>query len=193
MRRPLSYKNQSIDLLCKSMGWFLHDRDLSHERVKKIFLHLKWIECQGFEICFLKHDYLSNLKFISKFSQWFSSSWKYWSCKFNQLTDTVSHTSSSLPFEPLLLLHVMIGTNINKRFGPVHWEIEIRSLPLTILRELTVLCSLFAFEWCANLACILFNLRGSRLHFDITFEMSVLYRTLETFYSSFSLVNSTLF
>ena len=32
-RRSLSYRNQSIDLLCKSMGWFLYDRDLHHERV----------------------------------------------------------------------------------------------------------------------------------------------------------------
>ena len=30
----LSYKNQSIDLQSKSMGWFLYDRDLRHERVK---------------------------------------------------------------------------------------------------------------------------------------------------------------
>ena len=30
---PLSYRNQSIDLLCKSMDWFLYDNDLRHERV----------------------------------------------------------------------------------------------------------------------------------------------------------------
>ena len=33
-RRPLSYRNQSIDLLCKSMDWFLYDNDPHHERVK---------------------------------------------------------------------------------------------------------------------------------------------------------------
>ena len=33
-RRPLSYSNQSIDLLYKSMDWFLYDNDLVHERVK---------------------------------------------------------------------------------------------------------------------------------------------------------------
>ena len=32
-RRSLSNRNQSIDLLCKSMGWFLCDRDLRHERI----------------------------------------------------------------------------------------------------------------------------------------------------------------
>ena len=32
-RRPLSYRNQSIDLLCKSMDWFLYDNGLHHERV----------------------------------------------------------------------------------------------------------------------------------------------------------------
>ena len=33
-RRPLSYRNQSIDLQSKSMNWFLYDRGLRHERVK---------------------------------------------------------------------------------------------------------------------------------------------------------------
>ena len=32
-RRSLSYRNQSIDLLSKSMGWLLYDRVLGHERV----------------------------------------------------------------------------------------------------------------------------------------------------------------
>ena len=32
--RPLSYRNQSIDLLCRSMDWFLCDTDFRHERVK---------------------------------------------------------------------------------------------------------------------------------------------------------------
>ena len=32
-RRPLSYRNQSIDLLCKSMDWFLYHNGLRHERV----------------------------------------------------------------------------------------------------------------------------------------------------------------
>ena len=35
-RRPLSYRNQSIDLLRKSMDWFLYDNGLRHERVKRM-------------------------------------------------------------------------------------------------------------------------------------------------------------
>ena len=35
-RRPLSYRNQSIDLLRKSMDWFLYDNGLRLERVKMI-------------------------------------------------------------------------------------------------------------------------------------------------------------
>ena len=31
--RSLSYRNQSIDLLCKSMDWFLYNRDFRHEKV----------------------------------------------------------------------------------------------------------------------------------------------------------------
>ena len=34
--RPLSYRNQSIDLQSKSMDWFLYDNNLLHERVKRI-------------------------------------------------------------------------------------------------------------------------------------------------------------
>ena len=30
----LTYRNQSIDLLSKSVEWFLYDRDFLHERVK---------------------------------------------------------------------------------------------------------------------------------------------------------------
>ena len=32
----LSYRNQSIDLLYKSMDWFLYDKDIRHESVKGI-------------------------------------------------------------------------------------------------------------------------------------------------------------
>ena len=34
--RPLSYRNQSIDLWIKSMDWFLYDNGLRHERVNRI-------------------------------------------------------------------------------------------------------------------------------------------------------------
>ena len=33
-QRPLSYRNQSIHLLCKSMDWFLYDNGIRHECVK---------------------------------------------------------------------------------------------------------------------------------------------------------------
>ena len=33
-RRPISYKNQSIDLRSKSMDWFLYDNGLCHKRIK---------------------------------------------------------------------------------------------------------------------------------------------------------------
>ena len=38
-RRPLSYRNQSIDLLRKSVDWFLYDYGLRDERVNKIILN----------------------------------------------------------------------------------------------------------------------------------------------------------
>ena len=46
-RRSLSYRNMSTDLLCKSMDWFLYDKDLRHEIVKA---HAK----EEFVVCTLK-------------------------------------------------------------------------------------------------------------------------------------------
>ena len=45
-RKYSSYRNQSTDLLCKLMSWFLHNMDLRHESVK-----LRWT----FQISFLKY------------------------------------------------------------------------------------------------------------------------------------------
>ena len=39
-RRPLSYRNQSIDLKSKSMNWFLYDNSLCHERIKRFRIFL---------------------------------------------------------------------------------------------------------------------------------------------------------
>ena len=36
-RRPISYRNQSIELWSKSMDWFLYDISLRHESVKPWF------------------------------------------------------------------------------------------------------------------------------------------------------------
>ena len=41
-RRPLSYRNQSIDLQSKSMDWFLYDNGLRHERVKQPIIATGW-------------------------------------------------------------------------------------------------------------------------------------------------------
>ena len=37
-RRSLSNRNHSIDLLCKSVEWFLYDRDLRRDRVKSVLV-----------------------------------------------------------------------------------------------------------------------------------------------------------
>ena len=53
LRRPLSYRNQSIDLLCNSMDWFLYNRNLRCNRVnpkmyinsRNKFSHVQyWVE-----------------------------------------------------------------------------------------------------------------------------------------------------
>ena len=35
-RRPLSYRNKSMYLLCKSIDWFLYDNGLRHERINSV-------------------------------------------------------------------------------------------------------------------------------------------------------------
>ena len=57
----LSYRNQSIDLFCKSMYWFLY-RDLRHERFKTLFINIHWEPC----LHVIKH----NLFFFVFFSIW---------------------------------------------------------------------------------------------------------------------------
>ena len=48
--RFLSYRNLSIDLLCKSMDWFLYDRNLRHERDKPIEWLNKLFWCTHLEV-----------------------------------------------------------------------------------------------------------------------------------------------
>ena len=45
-RRSLSYRNQSIDLLCKLMDWFLYYRDLCYEKVN-LFRAQRQLRCRG--------------------------------------------------------------------------------------------------------------------------------------------------
>ena len=42
-RRPLSYRNKSIDLQSKSMDWFPYDSSLRRERVKSMLFHISCI------------------------------------------------------------------------------------------------------------------------------------------------------
>ena len=62
-RRPLSYRNQSIDLRIKSMDWFLYDNGLRHERVKVVFTSF-YISIRGSIDCIW--NYILTL-FISNF------------------------------------------------------------------------------------------------------------------------------
>ena len=55
-RRPLSYRNQSINLRSKSMNWFLYDNGLRHERVKEDSVEPFRLIYRDFE--YLKHDLL---------------------------------------------------------------------------------------------------------------------------------------
>ena len=50
-QRSLSQRNQSIDLLCKSMDWFPYDKDLRHENVKalKVIINIPYSSLNCFQ------------------------------------------------------------------------------------------------------------------------------------------------
>ena len=52
-QRPLPYRNQSIDLLNKSIDWFLYDNGLRHERVNSGILIIIYFS-KNFMILFFK-------------------------------------------------------------------------------------------------------------------------------------------
>ena len=62
-----SYRNQSIDLLCKSVNWFLYERDLPRERGKtffachtrKVFPYMLWSRIRLF--CFSVWVFFMNI------------------------------------------------------------------------------------------------------------------------------------
>ena len=62
-RRPISYRNQSIDLLCKSMDWFLYDIGLRYERVKKVLRIIFRSNCSEL---FCKKGVLKNFAILLK-------------------------------------------------------------------------------------------------------------------------------
>ena len=62
-QRPLSYRNQFIDLLCKSMDWFLYDNGLRHERVK----------CRPCCLRCLLLMFLLSITSMLRFNKWFTN------------------------------------------------------------------------------------------------------------------------
>ena len=71
-RRPI-YRNQSIDLLCKSVDWFLYDIGLRRERVKKQF---NWnLHCE-INVKLIFHEILWRENF-TVYPSLYENQWKY--------------------------------------------------------------------------------------------------------------------
>ena len=116
-RRSLSYRNQSIDLLYKSMHWFLYDRDLRHERVKhphaeaysepcqifvmdcfaKIVSAMNYIHKTLYLRCLTEFRILSCLKEIVKKRSQLKAIW--WSLRFNIFTIYMAQKKSKWTYE----------------------------------------------------------------------------------------------
>ena len=62
--RSLSYRNQSIDLFCKSIDWFLYDRGLRCDRVKVALLQRCYKACS--------RTLIANIFIIWKHVNWFA-------------------------------------------------------------------------------------------------------------------------
>ena len=64
-RRSLLYRNQSIDLLCKSVDWFLYDNGFRHERVNILFILSTMVSKSSTRSCSMKKCFL---KIFTKFT-----------------------------------------------------------------------------------------------------------------------------
>ena len=63
-RRPLSYRNQSIDLLRKPVDWFLYDNGLRLERVKKTLFLSDFFRLLFHAVSFFKHFWQCQSYFV---------------------------------------------------------------------------------------------------------------------------------
>ena len=67
-RRSLSYRTQSIDLQNKSMDWFLYDRDLRHEKIKRQLWNYKLNQTFQIRIIHCSNKYLwKNEKYVVQY------------------------------------------------------------------------------------------------------------------------------
>ena len=117
-RRPLSYRNQSIDLQSKSMDWFLYDKDLRHERVKK---SCSWNNAWHLSVTMCKRVKIIKKKNGKKFSIWSHRS----SCPGGVLLNkavlknfaklTGKHLCQSLYFNKVAGLSLQINKKVNKK------------------------------------------------------------------------------
>ena len=109
-RRPLSYRNQSIDLLNKSTDWFLYDNDLRHERVKvSIETFLKKLTLKV-HFCF---QWFSLTAFSTKKNKVISKTNCEWPSllKKNVKLKTKDENERSLGFEREGILTIVVGLN----------------------------------------------------------------------------------
>ena len=66
--RSISYRNQSIDLQNKSMDWFLYDRDLRHEKIKRQLWNYKLNQTFQIRIIHCSNKYLwKNEKYVLQY------------------------------------------------------------------------------------------------------------------------------
>ena len=81
-RRSISYRNQYIDLLHKSMDWFLYDKGFRHERIKKAFkkigfiwstVNIHWPDCGAKQSSFIEYlfneRWYKHIKTVRKFKR----------------------------------------------------------------------------------------------------------------------------
>ena len=79
----ISYRNQSIDLLCKSLDWFQYDRYLRHERVKPGFTTYNYSNERLINLYLKRHIFEHSAWFAFEYVFIMSITYKIWQSDLN--------------------------------------------------------------------------------------------------------------
>ena len=155
-RRPLLYRNKSIDLLCKSIDWFLYDNGLCHERVNAdlkislyVCVHVKTIPWK-FRILFPKDSRVICAwvcKFLKK--QTFDVSHQRISQKVKgALMWNVQHIYFRMKTKVLVDVQICIGVPLRYSRFLIKWKTSCWTFQINFCQKLSfhkVLCEQLFF------------------------------------------------
>ena len=150
-RGRLSYRNQSIDLLRKSMDWFLCDNSLRHERVKKVCF-----------LCLFNADFKHTLALLSASHSLALLSASHSNLKYPEIKSIQSYQWRWQNAACAFLLHLK---KLISSPTPL-------SLNLTGIFTVDIFIMIALWFWCGNLIYHLWNLWQSPCLIQLPFCLS---------------------